>query len=662
MRIEFIKERLIRYKGYLKAKLNLFQITGNKKFIVKSSILGLGKNYFVSKGLGVKIGGSFLLLICFSMFIAVTGLVGMNKLNKVFNDNQATVAFVDKVYQVGLAVKDYQRSGTTEDIKKVNDLVIEMTTERKNNLSSEKDGNEKNTEEIWHAVTQYQDNINKYALFKNEQDKFYDSYLICEAQAYRLIEEILSIDLERGYQLETKLAEIGVEVRGFVVDGAEEAKKEAYFARTRQKFTDAKSLVKSLSGQGQDNAMIVLAAQLQAQIISLENSFEGINQRDQAKAKKMEEVVDSGEKVLMLAKDSMASGVRDIGRSRMLAYVLLLVATGACFVFGILLSVVITRGITRPILTTVKFAREISLGNLSIPDLKIRSQDEVSVLGQTLNEMKNSLNLMVLDIQRSAGDLAAASQQMLLSTKQITEAAQSQSYHLNKITSEVKQLAKAAQRVSSNAQNTLATVQEAKEKGQTGEKTVSQAIYGMELINENIDVLNKSSLRIGEILSLISKISDQTNLLSLNAAIEAARAGESGRGFSVVAREIKKLADTSKKENKEIAKIISSIQKGNLATEKAVQEGSALTERSGQAFQDIAYLVNCIVDKVNEITGEAQNQEAGSNEIVSVIEEVSLNVEQTASGAEEMLATVQELEAMAERLRTMTMEFNVGLS
>lgn len=678
MKPDLIKKELIKWGDYFRKKLYFYQrikkshrfivIPGKQfTFLIKTFtgnlyglLSGAGEKFLGSKGLGIKIGMGFFVLICFSMVIAVTGLVGMNKLNKVFNDNQATVDFVDKVYQVGAAVKDYQRSGASEDIKKVNDLVGEMDTVRKNNLSPEKEGDGKNTEEIWNFLTQYQNNINKYALLKDDQDKFYGTYLNCESQAYRLVEEILLFDMARGYQLKTKLAEIGVEVRGFVVDGAEEAKREAYSAGAGQKVREAESLVKSLSDSGQDPAMAALAARLQAQIKSMESSFGGIEQADQAKAQKMAEVVESGEKVLQAAKGSMASGVDDIGRSRIFAYVLLLFTTGACFVSGILLSVMITRGITRPILGTVKFAREISLGNLSIPDLKMKSRDEVSVLGETLNEMKNSLHSMVLKIQRSTSDLAAASQQMLVSAKQIAEAAQSQSDHLHKITIEVKQLAEAAQRVSHYAQNTLATVQEAKEKGQSGEKTVSQAVYGMELINENVEMLNKSSLRIGEILRLISKISDQTKLLSFNASIEAARAGEAGRSFSVVAREIKKLADTSQKENKEIESIVLAIQKGNSTTEKAAKEGSVLSENSGRAFQDIAYLVNCVADKVNEITGEAQSQEAGSNKVVSVIEEVSLNVEQTAAGAEEMLATAEELEAMAEQLRTMTMAFQVG--
>ncbi len=94
------------------------------------------------------------------------------QLNKVFNDNQTTIAFVDKVYQVGAAIKDYQRSGASEDIKGVNDLLREMDAARKDKLSPAKGEHGKNTKEIWDSLTQYQNNINKYALLKDAQDKF----------------------------------------------------------------------------------------------------------------------------------------------------------------------------------------------------------------------------------------------------------------------------------------------------------------------------------------------------------------------------------------------------------------------------------------------------------------------------------------------------------
>jgi len=655
----FIK-KVIRWGQFTKEKRNrkiVSQVITFSKEIY-GEILIAWQKYTSRKGLGAKIGGSFFLLIFFCIFIAVTGFVGMNKVNHVFKHNQDIVAFVGRVYQVGSAVKDYQRSGTSEDISKVNDLIKEMEVDRSNNLWEKEES--KKTDELWNCVTQYQTNINKYALLKNEQDKFYDSYLICETQAGMLTEKILTIDPEQGYQLKTKLNEIGLEVRGFVADGAEGSKKAAYSVKAHEKIRYTESLVKGLTGLGKDNPLVPLTVQFQAQLKSMESSFEGIRQVEQAKTEKMQELLVSEEQVLKMANDIMTLGEKDIERTRLFAYALFLITTGVCCVSGVLLSIVITKSITHPIFTTIKFAREISAGNLTVPDLKMKSQDEISILAQTLNNMKNDLHGLIASIQESAVSLAAASQQMLSCTKQIATASQNQANHLDSITGDVRRLAGSAQRVSQNVHNTLATAQEAKEKAKIGETAVSQAIYGVTSINENVQDLNKSSLRIGEILKIINKISEQTNLLALNAAIEAARAGESGKSFNVLAQEIRKLSDNSRKENKEIANIVSNIQKGNIATEKAAQDGSRFTEKSGQAFQDIAFLVNSFVEKVNEIAVDAHNQELGSNHAVSLIEEISLHIEQTAAGSEEMLATVEELEAMAEQMRAMTMEFNVA--
>jgi len=622
----------------------------------------VGKKFQDAKSLGLKIGGSFTLLMVISIFIAITGFVGMNRLAHVFNQNQITVSFVDQVYQIGGSVKDYQRTGASEDITKVNDLMRELESERKKlTTSQDADG----LEDMWKLVVEYQKSINSYALLKDRQDKFFNSYLTCESQGYRLMEEILTQDqgsgnVELEYELKTKITEIGLEVRGFVVDGAEGPKKEAYSLAARQKLKEAEALALTLKEKLQGQEASTHGAQLLAQIKSLGSAFEGITEADGEKVKQMAAVVKNGDTLLKAAKDQMVSGARQSNNTKRFAFALLVCATGVCFVAGMILAAVITRGITKPILTTVNFAQEISRGNLSIPDLTIHSRDEVSVLGQTLNEMKDNLNRIVTNIQDHAGDLAAASEQMLSCARLIAEGSQNQSYHLTTISAEVKELAGAAERVSNNAQNALTTVQEAKEKAQTGEENVSQAVFGMRLIHENMERSNKNSLRIGEIIKMIDKISGQTNLLALNAAIEAARAGTIGRGFGVVAQEVKKLADSSRKESQEIGQIVFAIQKGNLDTEKAVKDGSTWTERSGQSFQAIASLINLTVDKVNEITDEAQNQAIGSGNVVSVIEEVSLEVEQTAAGAQEMLATVEELGARAEQLRSMVLEFHVA--
>jgi methyl-accepting chemotaxis protein len=206
-----------------------------------------------------------------------------------------------------------------------------------------------------------------------------------------------------------------------------------------------------------------------------------------------------------------------------------------------------------------------------------------------------------------------------------------------------------------------------------GSGVVSSTIVGMERIAgrvhssaQTVDALGERSDQIGAIVATIEDIADQTNLLALNAAIEAARAGEQGRGFAVVADEVRALAERTTKATREISEMIKSIQNEtkNAVVEmeqgvKEVQQGTEDASRSGEALQEILAKINEVAMEVNQVATAAEEQTATTSEITNNIMMISQVVEQTAKGSQEAVRAADNLSGLAQDLKQIVCRFKV---
>jgi len=274
-------------------------------------------------------------------------------------------------------------------------------------------------------------------------------------------------------------------------------------------------------------------------------------------------------------------------------------------------------------------------------------------------------------VARGASDQATAMQEALRSVEQLSKAieqiargAQEQARMIEKNVQVVSQVSTAITQVSANAQHASEGATVAAQSADKGAGMAQDTVKGMESIKKTMDVvsskvngLGERSKEIGKIVVAIEEIADQTNLLALNAAVEAARAGEQGRGFAVVADEVRKLAERASEATKEIGSLIGGIQTGVEETMSATEKGSRevehgydLASKAGQALQDILARSKEMGGQVEQISSAAQQLTAMSNEMVKLGDNISAIVEENTAATEEMAATAKTVSKSMEEI------------
>lgn len=316
---------------------------------------------------------------------------------------------------------------------------------------------------------------------------------------------------------------------------------------------------------------------------------------------------------------------------------------------SILIGYSIARSISRPLQKMLELATEVANGNLT-KQSEISTKDEVGQLAAALNRMVVQLRDLIGGIAFNAQSVAASSEQISASTEEIASTSNSQSMAAGSIAELFKELSSAIDSVAVSAEEAAELSNDTVQTAREGGHVVDVSLQGMQDVNRKMAQLEQDSQKIGDIIEVIDDIADQTNLLALNAAIEAARAGEQGRGFAVVADEVRKLAERSGEATKEIAVIIKAMQENTKESVRAVADSVEQSSRTGEAFEQIIRMVNNSSLKVNEIAAACEEEAAQAAEVMRSVESISASSEESAAASEETAATCQSLAQLAEEL------------
>lgn len=377
---------------------------------------------------------------------------------------------------------------------------------------------------------------------------------------------------------------------------------------------------------------------------------------------------------------------------------LTLILVSAAIVVGFLIiGVRFVRRMTKPIVSVTHAARRMADGDLTLEEIDVTSKNEIGQLAAAFNQMTTHLRQLILQVQNGSRQLAdsatqfeetisqtiSASEQTSSSIEQVSEASREQSGAVGKVASAIQEVStgmhNAAEHTSDVSGHSISVTEKAEEGASLIQQFVKQMSSIKESVNEHHSTMANVQVQftgIQDLLGNIHAIADQTNLLALNAAIEAARAGEHGRGFAVVADEVRKLAEESSQLTDQISQLLANVNKDTersshsmTKVERDVAEGVKVSQLSEQSFHDILESIRDISMKTEELSATTEQISASTEQIsqtVGVIEEgAKRNSEETeymSAAVEESLAANEEMKAAAEDLKSLSQSLKTSIS
>ena len=371
-------------------------------------------------------------------------------------------------------------------------------------------------------------------------------------------------------------------------------------------------------------------------------------------------------------KEAQATREKIAGQSEVLQAV-----STVIMAIGLIMSVVLSLLIRRSIVTSTgeleRAMHQFAKGDLS-DQVHLDGRDELAHVGRGFNEMAGEFSRLIGEIWRSAEDVTRAAQNTASNSAAVAENSNRQTTLSQDTALAAQEMADTIARVGDNIAQMVAAADQASQRASHSETVVNDATQGIQAISRTVletsqvvSNLGRQSQEIGRIVSVIKDIADQTNLLALNAAIEAARAGEQGRGFAVVADEVRKLAERTSSATNEISSTIQNIQQETARAVAAMEQGSqevsqgvTMAQQVGQAIVAINEAVSSLSAMIHDIDRIRAEQEIASRSIAGRVEEIHSMAGENRTVSENSAHAARELTNLAERLRESVSRFKLA--
>ena len=384
------------------------------------------------------------------------------------------------------------------------------------------------------------------------------------------------------------------------------------------------------------------------------------------------EMTDQGQLIVKICDDLSTLQTTRRDQESAQARTLQLTCTVLALLLGIFAAIIITRQITRPLRDTLTAVERIASGDLS-QDLVVTRRDEIGVLQHGIQRMGTTLRDLIGGIRDGVTQIASAAEELSAVTEQTSAGVNSQKSETDQVATAMHEMSATVHEVARNAVQASEAASEADHQARAGDKVVVEAITQIERLatevgrsTEAMNELEQESAKISKVMDVIKAVAEQTNLLALNAAIEAARAGEAGRGFAVVADEVRGLAQRTQQSTEEIESLVAGLQNGTrqvssimLNSRELTHSSVELARKAGTSLENITQTVSNIQAMNQQIATAAEQQSSVAEEISRSILHVRDVAEQTASASEETAASSVELARLGSQLQQMVSHFRI---
>ncbi len=528
------------------------------------------------------------------------------------------------------------------------------------------------------TIAEYQISLNKMRNAYRTGNSARDSMSVNAATAYDLIESIsqrvqqmeLSEQRFEQFQAVTAAKEAFIlaryEVRGYTATSNAETEQKAV-GQIDAALASLKPLNSYFASTQQDPLR-----QLETALVNYRSSLMAFKNANSEAVQARKEMTDQGTTIVSLSEQlyQIQLDRRDVESAQ--ARTFQLISTLLALLVGVIAAVIITRQITRPLQETLAVVERIASGDLT-QNVTVTRRDELGVLQQGIARMGVTLRDLISGIRDGVTQIASAAEELSAVTEQTSAGVNSQKVETDQVATAMHEMTATVQEVARNAEEASQAAAAADGEAREGDKVVNEAIAQIERLasevvrsTEAMSVLQQESDKIGSVMDVIKAVAEQTNLLALNAAIEAARAGEAGRGFAVVADEVRGLAQRTQKSTEEIEGLVAGLQNGTqqvsavMNNSRALTDSSvALTRKAGASLENITRTVSNIQSMNQQIAAAAEQQSAVAEEISRSIINVRDVSEQTAAASDETAASSVELARLGGQLQQMVSHFRV---